>query len=205
MRKGFSLIEMLAVMVVIPIVLVALASVFTTVITDIPRSYRVIQTNTTLLNMLEQMRNDINTATCAEANTGAGRGLPESFSRYATKDGLLLIEMSDAVISYQVNPPYVWRIKDDKALRRDLTADACPERPVVSEVEPSRGDDSEVKNTRVWSVPHAKVEWQVRRENGKGYAVQVKTHIEHKVRGHWERKMANSHLYFVGALQDALR
>jgi len=201
-RKGFTLIEMLAVMVVLIIISFALAGVFTTVITDIPRSYRVIQTNTTLLNMLEQMRDDIGTATCAcatcgEANTGAGRELPEAFSQYATKDGLLLIETSDGVISYQVNPPYVWRIKDDKVLRRNLMADACPER--------SRGDDSEVKDTRVWSVPHAKVKWQVWRENGKGYAVQVKTHIEHKVRGHWERKMANSHLYFMGVLQDALR
>jgi len=30
--------------------------------------------------------------------------------------------------------------------------------------------------------------------------VEVQTHIEHKIRGeHWEKKMANSHLYFVGA------
>lgn len=66
-------------------------------------------------------------------------------------------------------------------------------------------EDSEVGDTRVWSVPHAKVKWQVWVEKGKGYAVQVKSHIEHEVRGHWERKMANSHLYFVGTFQDALR
>jgi prepilin-type N-terminal cleavage/methylation domain-containing protein len=166
-RKGFTLIELLVVVVVIPVISFALVGIFGTVITDIPRSYRIIQTNTTLLNMLEQMRDDII----------AARGLPESFGRYAANDGLLLIEVGDAVVSYMV--------MDDKVFRYSLTA----------------ADESKVENTAVWSVPHAQVKWELWRKNGRGYAVQVETHIEHKVRGHWGRKMANSHLYFVGALK----
>jgi len=171
MRKGFSLVEMLAVILVLTIVSAALAGLFTAVVTDIPRSHRVIQTNTTLLNMLEQMHKDIDTA----------RGLPVSFGEYTANNEILLIELEDGMISYQ--------IKDDKVIRRNLMA-----------AEDNKGGD-----TRVWLVPHAKLEWQVWRENGDGYAVQVKTHIEHKVRGHLERKMANSHLYFVGAFKDTMR
>jgi prepilin-type N-terminal cleavage/methylation domain-containing protein len=182
MRKGFSLIEMLAVLVVLPIIMVALAGLFNPVITDIPRSYRVIQTNTTLLNMLEQMRNDINTA----------KSLPESFSQYSANDELLLIETSDGVISYMVMDDKVLRGKIDD-LR--LLIDNCK-----SEIESRK-----LKIERVWSVPHAKVEWRVWKEDGKGYAVQVKTHIEYNIGGHLERKMANSHLFFIGTFSDILR
>ena len=80
MRKGFTLIELLVTMAVTLVISLALVGIFGTVITDIPRSYRIIQTNTTLLNMLERMRDDI---------IAAG-GLPESFGRYAANDGLLL-------------------------------------------------------------------------------------------------------------------
>lgn len=119
--------------------------------------------------MLEQMQKDIDKA----------KGLPESFGEYTSGDKLLLIELAEGMICYQ--------LKDEKALtvRRS---------PLVSRV---TGDESRIT---VWSVPNAKVEWHVWRKDRDGYAVEVKTHIEHKIRGeHWEKKMANSHLYFVGA------
>ena len=171
MRKGFALVEMLAVIIILPFVLVVLAGLFTTIISDIPRSYRVIQANTSLLSMLRQMQGDID----------AAKQLPESFGQYATDDELLLIKLADGMICYQ--------LKDDKVLRRKLT----------NTQEGSGG------GTAVWSVPHAKVEWQVWRKDSGGYAVQVKTHIEHKVRGNLEKKMANSHLYFVGAFREVLK
>jgi len=171
MRKGFSLVEMLVVLIILAFLSVALAGLFTTVIKDIPHSNRIIQTNTTVLNMLEHLRNDINAAT----------GLPESFGEYVANNEILLIELKDSVISYQV--------KDSKVLRCNMTA----------------AEDSEVEDITIWSVPHAKVSWQVWKENGKDYAVQVKTHIEYEIWGHLERKMANSHLYFVSAFKNALR
>ena len=171
MRKGFSLVEMLVVMVILPLVYLLLAGLFTTIIGDIPRSFRVVQANTSLLSMLEQMHNDID----------AAKGLPESFAEYTTNDEMLLIELADAMICYQ--------LKDGEVLRRKLT-----------NTQQGSGEDR-----TVWSVPHAKVEWQVWRKNDGDYAVEVKTHIEHKVRGHWEKKMANSHLYFVGAFREVLK
>ena len=165
MRKGFTLIEVLIVVIVLPFMMLVLDDLFRTLIKDIPRSYQVVQENTSLLSMLEQMQKDIDKA----------KGLPESFGEYTTGDKLLLIELAEGMICYQ--------LKDDKVLRRKLT---------------DNQQNNALEKT-VWSIPHAKVEWQVWRKDGGGYAVEVKTHIKHNVQGHWQKKMVNSHLYFVGA------
>jgi type II secretory pathway component PulJ len=171
MRKGFSLLELLAVFVVFTAISFALVPVFATLVGDIPRSYGVVQENTSLLSMLKQMRADIDTA----------RQLPESFAGVTSDDKLLLIESTAGCICYQ--------LKEGEVLRHRL----------------SSAEQGSGEGTAVWSVPHAEVEWQVWRKNSKGYAVEVKTHIRHKVQGRWQKKMANSHLYFVGAFREVLK
>ncbi|MFH1884078.1 MAG: prepilin-type N-terminal cleavage/methylation domain-containing protein [Planctomycetota bacterium] len=99
MRKGFTLVEVLIVIVVLPFMMLVLNDLFRTLIKDIPRSYRVVQENTSLLSMLEQMQKDIDKA----------KGLPESFGEYTTGDKLLLIELAEGMICYQ--------LKDEKVLR----------------------------------------------------------------------------------------
>jgi len=172
MRKGFTLVEVLIVVIVLPFMMLVLDDFFRTLIKDIPRSHQVVQENASLLSMLEQMQKDIDQA----------KGLPESFDEYTTGDKLLLIELTEGMICYQ--------LKDEKVLRRKLT-------------------DNQQSNSlerTAWSIPNAKVEWRLWRRDGDGYAVEVKTHIEHKIRAdHWEKKMANSHLYFVGACTCASR
>jgi prepilin-type N-terminal cleavage/methylation domain-containing protein len=172
MRKGFTLVEVLVVVIILPFIMLVLDDFFRTLITDIPRSYRTVQENASLLSMLEQMQKDIDKA----------KGLPESYDEYTTGDKVLLIELAEGMICYQ--------LKDEKVLRCKLTDNR----------------QSNALGQTVWSIPNAKVEWQVWRKDGDGYAVEVKTHIEHKIRGeHWEKKMANSHLYFVGARTCASR
>lgn len=166
MRKGFTLVEVLVVVFVLPFMMLVLDGLFRTLIKDIPRSYQVVQENASLLSMLEHMQKDIDRA----------KGLPESFGEYISGDKLLLIELAEGMICYQ--------LKDEKA--RTVRRSSLGSRVT--------GDESRIT---VWSVPHAKVEWQVWRKDKGGYAVEVKTHIEHKVGGNWEKKMANSHLYFV--------
>ena len=184
MRKGFTLVELLVVIIVLPFVMLVLNGLFSTLIRDIPRSYRVVQENTSLLSMLDQMQQDIDKA----------KGLPESFAGHTTDDKLLLIELAEGTICYQ--------LKDGQVLRCKLT-DNQQSPPAAGIVQnPALLGALEQK---VWSVPHAKVEWQVWRKDRGGYAVEVKTHIEHNVQGHWEKKMANSHLYFVGARTCASR
>ncbi len=180
MRKAFSLVELLTVMVVFAAVSVALAALFTTIITDIPKSYRVVQENTSLLSVLGQMRKDIDRA----------KALPQSSAGHTTDDDLLLIELPDAMICYQ--------LKNGEVLRRRLT------QPIrwagLTDAQEDAGED-----TKVWSVPHARVECRLAGGDDKAYAVEVRTHIEYEVRGHRQKKMANSYLYFVGALPEAVK
>jgi len=189
MRKGFTLVEVLVAIVVLPFIMLVLNDFFRTLIKDIPRSYQVVQENTSLLSMLEQMQQDIDKA----------KGLPESFDEYTTSNKLLLIELAEGMICYQ--------LKDEKVLRRKLTDNQ--QNPPAAGIVQNPALLGALEKT-VWSVPHAKVEWQVWRKDKGGPptagfdwnpallgAVEVKTHIEHKIQGHWQKKMANSHLYFV--------
>ena len=103
MRKGMTLIEMLVVIAVIPFVLIILDGLYQTILRDIPRSSRVVQENTTILNMLKQMQKDID----------AAKGLPKSFAGHTSNDERLLIAMANGVISYQ--------LKNGQIARRELT------------------------------------------------------------------------------------
>lgn len=165
MRRGFTLVEIMVVVIILPFVMVLLGGLFRTILSEIPASYRIAQENTTVSDMLEQIQQDIDKA----------EGLPISFADHAAGDKLLLIELPDGVIRYE--------LKDGQAIRTIL-ADAQP-------------DEAEAK--RVWSAPHARIEWQVWTRDGERHAVQIQTYIEHKSLGRTEKKMANSHLYFMGA------
>jgi prepilin-type N-terminal cleavage/methylation domain-containing protein len=166
MRKGFTLVEVLIVVIVLPFMILILDGLFKTLIKDIPRSYKVVQVNTSLLSMLNEMQQDIDKA----------KGLPQKYNEYNASDKMLLIDMPEGMICYQ--------LKDDKVFRYNL----------------AEMQNVNVAKTKYWSVPHAIVEWKIWRKNTSGYAVEVRTHIEHEVESHLQKKMANSHLYFVGAL-----
>jgi prepilin-type N-terminal cleavage/methylation domain-containing protein len=166
MRKGMTLVEVLIVMVVLPFVAVAFDVLFRSTLSDIPRSTRLVQENTSLLNMLEQMRHDI----------GAAKAMPESSGQYTAGEGLLLIEIADGVLGYQ--------LKDGKVLRYRLAG---------------RQEEQE-ENARVWLLPSSQVQWRTWRKDGRGYAVEVRTSIRYKLRSKYQQRMANSHLYFLGTI-----
>jgi hypothetical protein len=108
----------------------------------------------------------------------AAEDLPESFAGRSSNNEVLLIRCTHTCICYQ--------LKDGKVLRGRLT-----------ETGREIGEDKVA-----WSVPKARVEWRVWRKNSTGYAVEVRTHIKHNYRGCQQRKMANSHLYFVRAFEE---
>ncbi len=170
MRRGYSLVELLVVMSIFAIVSVITMKLFTTIVSDMPRSYRIVEENTSVLDMLEQMHEDVDLAS----------ELPESFDELKTDKDLLLLELPNVIVCYH--------LKDGKVIRRILSA--------------AKEDHEE--DTRVWSVPNAIIDWQVLRNNGAAYAVEVKTHIEHNVRGRAEEKMTGSYLYFAGAFRKAV-
>ena len=169
MHNGFSLIEMLAVIALVAFAFFAFNVIFNNTIMDVPRSTRVVQENTTLLNMTRQMQRDIDSA----------KDLPETSAGHITSDKLLLLELVDGTICYE--------LKDGKVLRRKL---------INAELDVAQQD-------RTWLLPNSKIEWRIWRKDGIGYAVEVKTHIRHKLREKMGKKMANSHLYFAGIFAEA--
>ena len=171
MRKGFSLVEMLVVIVVLPFVFLFFDGLFKTLVGEIPMSVRLIQENTSMLSMLRQIQQDIDES----------KGLPKSFAGQIASDQILLIELTEGVICYQ--------LKDGQFFRHKLK-----DTPQGKAEEP-----------RVWSIPHASVKWKVWERNGQGYAVETNTHLEYGRKGQWKKKMAHSHLYFASALGKELR
>jgi len=171
MRKGFTLVEMLVVVVVLPFVFILFDGLFKTIAGEIPMSVRLINENTSLLSVLRQIQKDIDQA----------KDLPKSFAGQTASDQLLLIELSEGVICYQ--------LKDGMVVREKLT-------------DTSQGKAGE---PRIWPIPHANIEWKVWERNGQGYAVETKTQLKYVRRGQWVKKMSHSHLYFAGALGKELK
>jgi type II secretory pathway component PulJ len=163
--------EVLILLVVFTSVLVIFAPMLNTLFRHIPRSYKAAQENTQVLDMLEQMRKDVERA----------EQLPLSYAGHATDAGALLIELADGVVRYQLQEGKVIRSKLDN------TQSGGPETPMV------------------WSAPHSSVRWAVWEKTGMAYAVEVQTHIDYPLGRRSEKKLANSHVYFVGAFREALK
>lgn len=102
MRKAFTLIEVLVLITVAPLMMVVVSGIFATFIRDIPRETRMVQQNATVLDLLRQVRRDVD----------AGVGLPERFGGTQATDRILLVGQADAVICY--------RFEDDRTVRMML-------------------------------------------------------------------------------------
>ena len=92
MRKAFTLVEMLVVIMVLPFVAIALSRVFATFIRDVPRLTKVVERNTTVLDMLGQLREDMDRAVA----------LPDAFESDQSDERSLLIELPEGVIRYRM-------------------------------------------------------------------------------------------------------
>jgi len=171
MRKGFSLVELLILVVALPFVFLLFDGLFKTLVGEIPMSVRLIQENTSLLSVLREIQRDIDQA----------KDLPKSFAGQTASDDVLLIKLAESVICYQ--------LKDGQVVRQKLT----------------NTSQNQAEEPRIWSIPHASIEWKVWERNGQGYAVETNTHLEYGRRGQWIKKMAHTHLYFAGALGKELR
>ncbi len=167
MRKGFSLIELIVIIAILPFVFIVIDGLIATMFSDIPRSVKTIQDNSILLDMTDQLQEDIDVA----------KDLPQSVNGYTASNELLLIKLADSVIYYQ--------IKDGQVLRYGF----------------AENQQKIPEQTRLWSMPDTKIKWHVHRKNGKGYAVEIENHTEYVYKGHLIKKMANSHIYFVGIFE----
>jgi prepilin-type N-terminal cleavage/methylation domain-containing protein len=91
MRRAFSLVEMLFVVTILPFLMMTVSGLYVTFIRDIPRTTRLLQQNTTVLDLLRQISGDMDRAT----------GLPEQVEGQSAGEHTLLIEQPGRVLRYQ--------------------------------------------------------------------------------------------------------
>jgi hypothetical protein len=113
-------------------------------------------------------------------DVNAAKGFGRSFNDYIANNETLLIEAANNVICYQ--------FKDGELLRRKFASAGT-------------GTGEEISR---WSIRHGKIEWQLWREDGRGYAVEIKSCIEREIDSWKDRKMSNSYVYFAGISQEGI-
>ncbi len=171
MRKAFTLIEILTVITILPVVMIIISGVYATFIRDIPRTTRVLQQNTTVLNLLEQVRRDMDQAVAVRAEDSRPQ-VPN------LAGGTLLIEQPGRVLRYEFG--------NGQVVRTVVTSD---ERRATSDDEP-----------RLWRMPDAVVNWRLWTRDGDRYAVEIHSYVRQWVRSHLTKKLAGSHVFFVNGL-----
>ncbi len=110
MPRAFMLVEMLVVILVLPFAMLAVNALFGSFARDVPQMTRLVQQNTTVLNLLDQMRQDVGEATSLPAHVGDTKA----------DEASLLIERPDGVVRY--------RLADGRAVRTVLGAPGGDER-----------------------------------------------------------------------------
>ena len=180
MRKAFTLIELLVVVTVLPIVMVAISGVYATFIRDVPRTTRVLQENTTVLDLLGQMRRDVDGAV----------GLPERFEGQHASERTLLIEQPGHVICYQ--------IEDGRVVRTLFVVTPSG----VSSDAPTgtRQTGPPSQEQRLWRMRDAVIAWRLWEQDGRAYAVEIHSHVKQRVDGFLREKLANTQVFFLHGL-----
>ena len=97
----------------------------------------------------------------------------ESFGEYASNENILILEKSDGVIGYE--------LKDDEIHRLVLAGEKKVKGP----------------NAFVWTVPHSGISWKIWKRNDTAYAVEIKTYIIIEQGRRLDKRMENSHLFFL--------
>jgi len=164
MRKGFTLVEILVVITIVPFVAITLDLLFANIVTNIPKASRIVHENTTVISLLGQIQADVDRA----------KGLPDSAGEYEAGEDILLIELGDTTVGYE--------LKEGKVVRHRIDAGGQ--------------DDEDI----IWTLPRSDIRWSVLKAEGAAYAVEVRAHIRHELRRRIQEKMANSHLYFLRSL-----
>jgi len=100
MRKAFALIEMIGIMIVIAVLLAALAKPFRDIVRNIPNQQRDSNANSVINDMLDQLRQDVETS----------NGLSRYHASGSAAQDMLLIDSPKGVISYTFDNDRVARL-----------------------------------------------------------------------------------------------
>lgn len=99
MARAFTIVEMLVLIMTAPILMILVSGFFRSFIRDIPQATRLLQQNTTVLDMLDQLRRDADRAI----------GLPQQIGDRHADDATLLLEQPEAVVCYRFEKGQVVR------------------------------------------------------------------------------------------------
>jgi len=108
MRKAFTLLEVLVLVTVMPLLMVILSKVFAVFIHDIPQETRLLQENTTVLNLLQQISRDMDEAI----------DLPGPYDANEPEVTTLRIVQPKAVICYEFRDGQVVRTQPQERIWR---------------------------------------------------------------------------------------
>jgi hypothetical protein len=103
MRKGYTFVEMVLIIVITPFIFLFFDGLFKTFVAEIPWSLRMVNEHTNLLSMTERMQNDVDRA----------KDLPESYAGHISNGRQVLIELPEGVFCY--------KFENGRVLRQKLT------------------------------------------------------------------------------------
>ncbi|MBN2591704.1 MAG: type II secretion system protein [Sedimentisphaerales bacterium] len=111
MKKAFTLIEVLLIIGTLPIFMLVISHLFSTMMKETPRIWNNVQQNTTMLNMLSQLQSDIDKS----------QNLPQTHGDFTSNEKLLLIKQEDTLIGYEFdNGQVTRRILNDTQSNSDI-------------------------------------------------------------------------------------
>jgi prepilin-type N-terminal cleavage/methylation domain-containing protein len=137
MRKGFTLVEMLIVIMTLPLVAMAADRLFRELVIDAPRSLDVVSQNDSVVRMLIRLQEDVGRAT---------QVLP-SYEGHVSNEQLLLLRIGDQVIGYKKNEDRIERHELSSPDEIDRIAYLCvaPQATIDWSLWPSEDSPSAVK------------------------------------------------------------
>lgn len=104
MPSGYTIIEMLGVIIITPLLMVLIGGFLVTFLRDIPQATRLLDQNTAVLDLLHQLRQDMDRAVALPSQAGDRRA----------DDATLLIRQADAIVCYRLEEGRIVRMVLDR-------------------------------------------------------------------------------------------
>ena len=166
MRRATTLIELVGLLAVLAVVALLFGMTFRTTLGEVPKLQKLTQVSRVVSGMLTRLQEDIDRA----------ESLPELYRGIEASEKLLLIKLSETVVSYE--------IREGEIVRDELG-----------------GETSEAfAPSYTWPVANAKVRFHRWESSGSAYAVQVQRSVEYHRGDVIEDKLVNARVFYLGSM-----